>query len=442
MSEGSRDRLFSPKTGRRLLAGVAVAFAVTLFALVFVQPEEKTSARADPYSVSALGYAALVEWLDAQVPTLVSRSYSVERASPERPLLILEPPPGSQPGLTGMLEQALEQGIPTVLVLPKWQGTPRAKRPEWVETVELWPPGVPEDTLETALDAVGAVVGEGTDPDQDPDQEASPTVRVRRGEGSADGEPETPPERWVWNLPGEPVAPALPEPQLMEAEDGLLDPLLRTADGRILVARFRDVPLILVSDPDFLNTGGLSRGDNARVAHGLLLHELTPEAFVVDASLHGYVPTESIWRALLEPPLVYLFLQGLLLAALGAWVGSGRLGRPERLPPRVPPGKTTLIDHGARILTRGRHRKHTLERYLRLTVQRTAQRLGARPQDSLRGQVTALAKLGRRRGIATDVEDLARRVARLPSRGTGKSRELETAHALWTWRKEMTDGDS
>lgn len=438
MSEGSRDRGFSPNIGRRLLAGAGAAFAVTLFALVFVQPQEETSAQADPYSVSALGHAALVEWLDAQAPTLVSRSYSVERASPERPLLILEPPPGSEQALAGMLEQALEQWIPTVLVLPKWQGTPRAKRPEWVETVKLWPQGVPETVLDTALGAVDAVTGDGADPDET----SSERLRVWRGDGRASGEPERSPERWTWNLPGEPVAPALPEPQLLEIEGAPLDPLLATADGRVLAARFREVPLTLVSDPDFLNAGGLARGDNARVAHGLLLRELAPEALVVDASLHGYVPTESIWRALLEPPLVYLFLQGLLLAALGAWVGSGRLGRPESLPPRVPPGKTTLIDHGARILARGRHRKHTLERYLRLTVQRTAQRLGARPQDGLRGQVTALAELGRRRDIETDVEDLARRVARLPSRGTGRSRELEIAHALWTWRKEMTDGDS
>lgn len=425
--------LFSAKIGRRLLAVVVVGFGVTLFALVFVQPEEDTSAQADPYSVSALGYAALVEWLEIQVPTLVSRSYSVERASPERPLLLLEPPPGLGRNLGALLETALEQGVPTVLVLPKWRGTPRADRPEWVDRVDLVAVGGVESVLETALDVVHPL-GDGEDWG----------VRVLRGdpEDESVGGAEQAPERWTWNLPGDPLAPALPEPQLLDPGQAPLNPLVETAAGRVLAARFRDVPLVLVSDPDFLNTSGLARGDNARVAHRLLFEELQPQAFVVDASLHGYVPTESIWRALLEPPLVYLFLQGLLLAVLGAWAGAGRLGRPETLPPRVPPGKTTLIDHGARILARGRHRKHTLERYLRLTVHRAAERLGARPRDGLRAQVTALAELGRRRGVETDVEDLARRVARLPSRGSPKRDELETAHDLWTWRKEMTDGDS
>ncbi len=432
----SRDRdsgLFSAKTGRRVLAVVAVGFAITLFALVLVPPEEDVSAQADPYSVSALGYAALVEWLETQVPTLVSRSYSVERASPERPLLLLEPSPGSGRNLGALLETALEKKIPTVLVLPKWRGRPRADRPEWVERVDFESVRGVESVLEAALDVVHPS-GDGEDW----------RVRVHRGdpEDGGGGGTEQTPERWTWNLPGEPVAPSLPEPQLLDPGQAPLDALVETADGRVLAARFPDASLILVSDPDFLNTSGLAGGDNARVAQRLLIEELQPRAFVVDASLHGYVPTESIWRGLLEPPLVYLFLQGLLLAVLGAWAGVGRFGRPEALAPRVPPGKTTLIDHGARILARGRHRKHTLERYLRLTVHRAAERLGARPRAGLRAQVTALAELGRRRGVETDVEDLARRVARLPSRGSPKREELETAHDLWTWRKEMTDGDS
>lgn len=407
----------APASGRRerWLLGAAVAtFAVTLFSLVFHEPAQERPGAADSFSRSALGHRALVELLEGEVPVLVSRGYSLPKASPERPLLLLEPVLGEAGRLAELVVEADERGVPVVVVLPKWQGTQEPRRPEWVASVEL----LPAPFAQEVLDAV-------VDPEDDG------ATRLVRPEGELGA--------WTWSLPGEPVAPALPKPQLVDVREAPLDTLLGTPEGA-LVARLWETSIYLVSDPDFLNTAGLARADNAAVALAFLLGHLEPAGLVVDESVHGYAQAESIWRALLEPPLIYLFLHGLLLVALGAWAGSGRFGRPLPAPPRVPPGKGTLIDSSARLLAMGGARKHSLERYLAIQTAEAGERLGVPAQLSAAERVARLSEVGRRRGASEDVLSLARQVHRLPSRWRDPRRLLELARALRRWRKEILDG--
>ena len=109
----------TPAPGRRerWLLGTAVAtFAVTLFSLVFHEPVQERPGAADSYSRSALGHRALVELLEAEVPVLVSRGYSLPKASPERPLLLLEPAAGTD-RLAELVIDAYHEDVPVVVVL-------------------------------------------------------------------------------------------------------------------------------------------------------------------------------------------------------------------------------------------------------------------------------------------------------------------------------------
>ncbi|MCP3961433.1 MAG: hypothetical protein GY719_26610 [bacterium] len=406
--------LFERRTARVLLWVGGVALAITLFFLVFADPAmDESSWRADSFSRSLIGYHALTRFLEGEVPVLISRHFSAVKASAEKPLLILEPPEGSGE-LTEMVTTALSREAPVVVVLPKWQGTPMGGG--WVRALAPLP--------ESAVTAVlVAALG---------NEEAGGIEVVRSERGEA---------RWDSSLlePTQTAGLSLRVPRQLLRDPGvLLEPVVARGE-ELLVARVSETSLYLVSDPDLLNTGGLGLGDNAALAHGFLIDRLAPSAIVVDESLHGYRQATSVWRALLEPPLLAFSLHLIGLAALVAWAGGGRFGRPLAPPPRVPPGKHSLIDNTARLLGLREHLKHSAEEYLRLTVSKAASVW--RPRGSFREQVSTLAGLGRRRGNHLDLEELGRAVARLPARGGDPRRVLALARDLYRWREEITDRD-
>lgn len=422
----SEAAIFEPRTARALAWTGGVALAITLFFIVFSDPSAKGEAsfRADAFSRSAIGYHALVRFLEDAVPVLVSHHSSAAKAGEERPLLVLEPPadPASRERLREMVAAALGRGAAVVLVLPKWRGVAMEERPGWVKHVEPLPREAPREVLRAAL---------GND--------GSESFEILRQPGG--------PRWWSASLlvEGDDPALSLAAPhQLLRDRGAPFEPVIASG-GLLLVAKASDTRLYVVADPDLLNTSGLSRGENAVLAERLLIGHLAPKALVVDATLDGYRQAASVWRALLEPPLVTFSLHFAALAAVVLWAGGRRLGRAEEPPPRVPPGKRTLVDNTARLFGLREHWKPSLEQYFRLTVARAAARwskAGTHPAASagFRRQVTELARLGRRRGTGADLEDLGRAIARLPPRGTDARRVLGLARDLYRWRKEITDG--
>lgn len=422
MSDLGSSAIFERRTALALAWIGGSALAVSLFFLVFADPRtaDETSWHADSFSRSAIGYHALARFLDSEVPVLVSRAYSAAKADAKHPLLLLEPP--DAPALQDMVVAALGRGAPVVVVLPKWRGEPMATRPRWVRSVELLPPAMPVEMVRAALG-----------------KEAPTGFEILR----------LPDETTSWSSPllgeGQSAALALAEPrQLLRDERRLFEPLAATGD-HLLVAKAAGASLYVVADPDLLNTRGLARGENAVLVHRLLIEHLAPTAIVIDESLHGYRQATSVWRALLEYPLVTLSLHLSGLAALVLWAGSARFGRPLEPPPRVPPGKRTLVDNTARLFGLREHLKDSLERYFRLTVALAAERLraGGRPtvESGFRQQMTALSRLGRRRGTRADIEDLGRLIARLPRDGLDARHVLELSRDLYHWRKEIVDGE-
>jgi len=308
------------------------------------------------------------------------------------------------------LTAAMDQGATTVLVLPKWRGLPDRLDPRgWVKRVVRRPASHPGRVLAGAL------------PEAQGDIEQP--YRVTGWEGRLRG---------TKGL----EAPSLVGAQLL-GHDDLFVPLLAAPEG-ILVAKVWERPLYVVADPDLLNTHGLARGDNAVYAHRLLVDHLRPTSFVIAEEIHGYAVTPSVWRALLRPPLVLLTLHLTGLALLVLWAGTGRFGQPLPLPPRVAPGKRTLIDNTAALLGLGGHDVQSVDQYLEWTVRQTARRFSLAPGEGLRRQVTRLARLGERRGVTVDLERTARSIVAL--RDKDPQRALTLAHDLYRWRKEMEDG--
>lgn len=378
---------------------------------------------------SAVGYGALIRLLEAEVPVQAGRGVLATGAGRERPLLILDP--GDAEVLTETVRRAVATAVPVVLVLPKWDAAPDPRRPGWVGEVALRPAQEVEEILAAAL--TGAPPGSE---DPRPAGTARPTLARPQSAGRLAG-----PLTADSGAPGG-LRPELPrDPQLVRDPGGVLEPLVSSPEG-VLIGQRRNIPLWVVSDPDLVNVAGLGRGDNAVLAHRLLIGRLAPSAWLVKEGSFGALPPgESVWRALLRPPLAWLSLHLALMALLVSWVAAQRFGRPRAAPPRVAPGKTTLVDNTARLLEAAADPASSLERYLELTARRAAERLGLPPGVEGRARLHRLDRIGRRRGASRPLRDLAIAADNLPEpEAARRRRAVEVAEGLSIWYHEVCQG--
>jgi hypothetical protein len=217
-----------------------------------------------------------------------------------------------------------------------------------------------------------------------------------------------------------------------------LEPLV-WSDAGVLVGWVPNTSVLVVADPDLLNTWGLAHGQNAVIAHRLFVDHLGAESLVVDEVLHGFHQPPSLWAELLGLPLLPVTLHVLGLTLLALVAAAARFGAPRAAPPRVPPGKRALVDSTAALLDGGGHHAESVRHYLRMTLRHTAAALGLSPADA--DPLAALASVARARDVRADITLIAQQVDALPSRGP---RAHAHAHALAAaidaWRKEMLDG--
>src|SRR5207245_1471038 len=113
--------------------------------------------------------------------------------------------------------------------------------------------------------------------------------------------------------------------------------------------------VLVVADPDLVNTAGLGRGSNAAIARHLFVDVLGAKGLVVDETLHGFSHAPSIWGELFDFPLALVTLHLAAVAALAVWAALGRFGKAQKVPPRVAPGKRALIENTAALLGYGGH---------------------------------------------------------------------------------------
>jgi hypothetical protein len=409
----SERPVFNRRTARLLTIVIFGTVTITQLYMLFAETRiEGARHGTNSYSVSAVGYQGLHEFLDRMgVPVLASRAMSGQRAGPTSPLVILESTTGysSIEAFRRMVEQAETREAAVVVVLPKWWGKPAADREEWVEEVGLRPVFDARMVLGLCLD------------------EEPAADSVLRPDPSDIGS-------WSVELPDVP-APRLSHPQLLAPGLAGVEPLISCAAGT-LAATVHDRELLVISDPDLLNNLGL--GDNSVIAYRLLVELHGATALVIDETLHGFTGAPSFWRELLEFPLLLVSLQLVVVFAAVLWVGSDRFGTPRPAPPRYPPGKLTLIDNTTRLIARGGHLSRSLDEYLRLTLRRSARELGLQDVSSDE-RLPRLEQLSGARRSAIDLGRLARWVRSLQMGRCDPKRALWVARRLHRWREEILD---
>lgn len=403
--------LFSGRVLAAIFAVGILAFVGILYLQVFTDGGDPTrEVRPTTYSSSALGHKALLQTLRRlQIPVVVSRFKSGEKAGPGSLLMLLEPDITQAPdGLIGGFGN-VPRGL---LVLPKWTGAPDNLKPTWVGTMKPLPLDLIEPILkETQVD--GSV------------QRITGTFTVEAPDLGGRIE--------------------ITDPQVLVGSD--LKPIV-TLQGGILIGEIanRGGQQWVVSDPDIISNHGIDQADNAVVAVSMI-DRLRPSSGVVifDETIHGFEQRPNLMKTALQLPFGIVTLSALVAILLAVWAGVKRFGRAQPDTRALQPGKVTLIRTAADLLHHASRRGGAVElvltRYLRAQIADTlAQVNGPRGLDERR-QVAWLDSLasGRRpdvrlRPLVDAIEATAR------SGKTDPGRALRLAADLHAWKQEYLHG--
>lgn len=373
------------------------------------------SSGADAYSRSAVGHRLLVDLLkELDVPVLVSRHATAGKVRDGGLLLMAEPRLAAgdeDQGTVMRLERLLDRSAATLVVLPKWTWRESLDRRGWIAEAMLRPP----EEVERVLEALGT------------------GAAVVRRPGAAD------PPRWSVNPFT--AGPALTRPQLVTGPE--IEPIVACDEG-ILVGEIPLGPrkrLVVLSDPDLLSNHGLSAGENARFAIGLV-ESLRPQGgvVVVDETLHGFSARPGVFRELFDEPLLWATLQALLALALILAAAMGRFGAPVPLSGRREPGNEQLIDNTAELIRFAGHSAHSASRYARAVVKEVGRTLHAPPRLHGDALLDWLAEVSRGRGLEESFQGMKDALGALerPARERGAS-PLRHALAVHRWKESILD---
>jgi len=183
---------------------------------------------------------------------------------------------------------------------------------------------------------------------------------------------------------------------------------------------YGDAKYHVLTEPDLLNTQGLSSPDRAELALTILDHVADHSGFEdapirFDLTLHGYGSNTNIIKTLTQPPFLAATLCLLAAMALVIWRGFVRFGDPREEVTGLALGKRTLIENGARLIRLARRPTAISDDYVRLKERQliSALRLGgareAKVDAVIAARESALSKEGE---SGTDFKTLAAQVER------------------------------
>ena len=403
MSEARDASPFSPKTAVALvLVGI---FAFSGFTVLSVYAPDLRSGRdggAHALSTSADGFAGAVVLLKAQgVPVVVSRS-PLTKSSDGGLLRVLTPSPE-----TGEQElRAYDRDGQLLVVLPKWAVSPHLTHAGWVRKVNLI--GVGTLLPLKRLGAPGVMYNRSDNSSVDLRSVADPF-----GDGT--------------------YLPVGKVDRLQTIMGGDWRPILVDQEGRSVLARWGTSSLVVLADPDLLNTQGLKSLDKARAGLAILKALRGDDGVAFDVSLNGFKRSRSVLRLMFEPPLVGATLCLLAMALLMGLHATARFG-PTLKPGRAfALGKRALIDNSADLIRAARKEHELTGAYANLIQTHVAKMVGDREIDPAQ-RVTRLSRLEAGRQTSAKLIDLTLAAAKAAGRGES----LSVAAKLFQWKSEMT----
>lgn len=403
--------LFSARTLAAIFIVGILAFVGAVYLLVFTDSNDPIfEIGPTTYSSSALGHKALLQTLRRlQVPVIVSRFKSGEKAGPGSLLVLLEPDPDHlADGLIGGFGN-VPHGL---LALPKWTGGRDMRKPNWVGAMKPLPLNLIEPILK--------------------ETQIGGTVQRVIGTFTVD----------VPDLGG---LIEITDPQVLVG--AALKPIV-TLKGGVLVGEMTHGTSRqwVVADPDILSNHGIDQADNAVVAVSMI-EALRPRSGVVifDETIHGFEQRPNLMKTALQLPFSIVTLSALVAVLLAIWAGVVRFGRPQVDGRALQPGKITLIRTAADLLHQAGRRGGAVElvltRYLRAQIADTLAQVNAPRGLGERRQIAWLDNLASARKPHVRLQPLADAIEAAARAGkTDPARALRLAADLHAWKQEYLHG--
>lgn len=398
---------FSPRTTLALVAVGLVSFS-GLAVLSAYAPELRGGAdgQAHALSASAIGFKGAVVMLDAEgAPIVISRA-APKAQGDNFPLLILTPTPASDAADLKPFAKLAN----VLIVLPKWSVTPQPLRMGFVDKAGV---------IESGKHATGLLAG----------YSATTAIAHRKGVSR-------PVLRAGTAIFSEGTYLPLAEIDSLQTISGPgWEPVLVDEQGRMVMARSKaeDGRVLVLADPDLLNTQGLAKLDNARAGMAIVNTLRGGEGVMFDVTLNGFKRGRGIGRLMLEPPWLSATLCGAAAALLLGLHGLARFGPTRAAGRSIALGKAPLVDNSAGLVRMARKEHELAPAYVALTLARATRSGGGDRTASAEENDRWLGELARRHGVASPAELRAEAEA-------ARTRDdlLSIGRKLYNWKLEIT----
>ncbi len=387
-----------------IMIGVGLLAFIAIFALLAWSPDlaSKNRAGQHPYSSSAIGYGGLIKLLEADGQTVTVSRLASSLDYSDGLLVLTLPRFGMNRAPDFDLEGVSE---PALYVLPKWSGFADREKPNWQKDTDLMDRGSV------------AAIAQGFDSD----------IKV-----------------WRLRNPGRirtPFGSQSPkfEHQMQGLESDSLGTIIETPGGTLL-AKVPGRDVYILSDPDVVNTFGLARRENARMALGLMdwLKYYPSQPVTFDATIHGFERSESLLRAIFDVPFLGATMIALMTMLLVTWGAFIRFGPPTREDRIFAFGKKALAESSAGLISMARRESQMAPGYAQTVERNLKKRLGLPAHTSPEAFAQTADRIAEQKDLSSTWTE---QQTKLTSPTAGRNDLRDKALALWRWRKEMSDGN-
>ncbi|WP_420607158.1 DUF4350 domain-containing protein [Novosphingopyxis sp.] len=381
----------NPFGKRTVLLGIAASLiaAILFFVLSSYAPNVagNIGVTATPASNSAVGYSGFVRLLEEAGPKTETLSRTDELG--RKGLLIVFVDATDQPDKLDQIVEA-RPDEPTLFVLPKWAAVPIGLSSDKVQASETYP----VEGLDTLLEAIAPGELQETD---------------GGGRASIAGVPVRLPEK---------LHVAVGDPYML---DGYPEGLLIEAEDR---------PHWVLTDPDFMNNGGIDDLVNARAMFAMIDDlRYTGDSVMIATPRLADAGGRNLGKLLFDPPFLPLTIILLFAGLLALLHGFARFGPVTRRARVFAFGKGALVETTADLLRRAGKISGLGPRYAETMRRRAGERWGAPP--SLGGERLS-EWLDHRGGAGSEPEPFTSRAAAV-ERASGEEQLHGSARALAQW---------
>ena len=390
---------------RLLLALVAVGMVslVAFFALLAYAPDfrDEQDSGAHALSKSAIGFAALrLLLVDTGVGVDVDHG-NLQHGVVVPSLTILTPGVAN----TSNELRAINYLEPRLIILPKWLPIGDPLQPGRVVKAGM----IGTSTISALLKSF------------------SSSTQITRARGEV-----TPSLHLSWADTASFVPRLLPQVDSLQTISGAdWKPIIVSARGGAVLARWRRSDLYVLADPDFMNTHGLRDLRTANMALSIVhFVGIGSGPVVFDVTLNGFRRSRSLLREIFAPPFVGATFCAVLAAALLVFQAFSRFGSPDDSSRAFASGKRAIVANTADLIHMLRREPQMASRYAALMRNLVLEAAGWRRDRANADEMIRELEGG-------DGADFATFFAQARASATPAD-TVRIAHELFHWKQRVT----